>query len=142
MATKPVPIQMEAEAHHDLRLMSAAAGKSMGELIWLMLKSLRNRLEEYHGISRVRMAYTIKDADIINLIFRRDLREITGEEFDREIRSIFAEREVPEGEPKKPRPGKPVKKIRPGGGEKIVKRLGVTDEGKRAGEEPIRRGNS
>jgi len=110
MTTKAVPIQMEAEAHHDLRLMAAAAGKSMGGLIWLMVKVLRRRLENCHLKYGIQSSYTSTDAQIINFIIANDLGQISDDEFDQKMRKI---RDQKGAEFKQEQP------IRPGGGMKI-----------------------
>jgi hypothetical protein len=108
MATKAVPIQMEAEAHHDLRLMAAAAGKSMGGLIWLMVKVLRRRLEECHLEFGIQGAYTSIDVKIIDLILAKDLGEIDSAEFQNGM-NVIAGRN-PEITPTKIEPTKAIVK--------------------------------
>jgi hypothetical protein len=60
----------------------------MGELVGVLVQSLRNRFEKNRQDYGIEKHYTYRDGMIVGLIRKKDLGEITDDEFRRKMADI------------------------------------------------------
>jgi hypothetical protein len=87
MATRPIPVKMTDKVRYELRLMAAASDRTMGDLIGVLVQSLRSRVERYRKEYGITEGFMHLDS-VINLILKKDLGEITAEEFRQGISNL------------------------------------------------------
>jgi len=85
MKTKAFPIKLNQETHYNLKVMAAISDVSIGQLLNLMTKSLRDRLDKYQKENDLPLGF---EASVINLILTHDMGRINDKEFQKEMKEL------------------------------------------------------
>jgi len=85
MATKAFPIKLDEETHYTLKVMAAMSDVSIGQLLNLMAKSLRARLDKHQKENKLPFGL---EPSVINLVFTHDLGRISDDEFEEELKKL------------------------------------------------------
>ena len=88
--TKPVPIKMTSNTHHQLKVLAAVADLTQGELLQFMVDSLESRMNRLVDRVKLKRRSAGLERNLIRMLFALDLdtEELSKEDIEAFIESV------------------------------------------------------